>query len=77
MQFMKLWFLFKQQDSNNFPMKVPVTITRCDVHDPQPVSGQLFTIIVLSQGLATCHFLQSYWVFTCKGDLYAGEWERT
>lgn len=63
MQSMRLRFLFKQRNGNNFQTKVPVTVTRCDVHDPLLVSGQLFAIIVLSRGLAKYRFLQSYRVF--------------
>lgn len=46
---MRLLLILKQWNSNNFQIKVPGPITRCDVHHPQPVLGQLFTTIVLSQ----------------------------
>lgn len=56
MHLVRLQFLFNHLISNNFQIKAQVTITTLDVHDPLLTSDQLFTIILLSEGLTTHHW---------------------
>lgn len=56
MHLVRLQFLFNHLISNSFQIKAQVTITTHDVHDPLLTSDQLFTIILLSEGLTTHHW---------------------